>query len=357
MESVLVVPADSARLDEENKRIDGYEPIFFHTAQNITDNGKNISKIEDLLPKKENLTQLLRQKGLLGKIEDVHGPDQDQGSNEISKYSTGGDSNGDSNGDSDINISNMSNEEYIEYKDMKITEDMPVYDIILNYPPRTWEKCFYNALAQIGDIDTGLVSLEERLGKTLPTKQLLFRAFDMCPMDKLKVVMIGQDPYHTVHAGKIMANGMAFSTSKGFGVQKSLKNIYKEISRTHPNFVEPDHGDLSSWAKQGVLLLNTSLTVAEKKAGSHKKLWIGFIHKILAYIQSKNKDLIFVLWGKNAEGLQNKQEIISSKMTSFITSHPSPFSCRRGFMGCNHFIDINERLEELNLDKINWNLD
>nr|QBK89756.1 MAG: uracil-DNA glycosylase [Pithovirus LCPAC101] len=338
-------------IDETDREIDGYEPIFYHKAKN-TVHLENISKIEDLLPKKENLTELLRKKGLLGRVGDSHKQNTtiNESDNNINKDNIG-------DCDSENAVSSMSNEEYIEYKDGKINEKMSVYDIILNYPPRTWEKAFYRALSQVEEIDTGLEDLEERLGKTLPTKQLLFRAFDLCPIDKLKVVIVGQDPYHTVHAGKIMANGMAFSTNKGFGVQKSLKNIYKEISRTHPNFIEPDHGDLSSWAKQGVLLLNTSLTVAEKKAGSHKKLWIGFIHKMLMYIQEENKDLIFVLWGKHAEELQSKQGIISSKITSFITSHPSPFSCRRGFMGCNHFIDINEKLEELNLDKINWNLD
>ena len=180
-----------------------------------------------------------------------------------------------------------------------------------------------------------------------PAKENIFRAFYNTPLDKVKVVILGQDPYH--EPGQAM--GMSFSVPNGTKLPPSLKNIYKELDNefgTHP-----DNGDLTFWANQGVLLLNTILTVRMGEAKSHHGLgWENFIDSIIEDLNNINRPIVFMLWGKDAQRYQkfltNKNHLVLS------TSHPSPFSANRGFLGCNHFKDCNSFLLKNGITTINW---
>lgn len=182
---------------------------------------------------------------------------------------------------------------------------------------------------------------------TYPKKDDIFKAFKLCPIDKLKVIILGQDPYHR----KGQANGLAFSVNKGIKIPPSLRNIYKELN-SDLGIKIPEHGDLTFWAKQGILLLNTTLTVTEGKPLSHKgKGWEIFTDLVIKKINIEFKDKVFLLWGANARSKvkfidQNKHLILEAP-------HPSPLSVYRGFDGCNHFSKLNLYLKEKSID---WNL-
>lgn len=189
----------------------------------------------------------------------------------------------------------------------------------------------------------------ERLGgKTIyPKEDDIFAAFNQTPFDKVKVVIIGQDPYH----GKDQAHGLCFSVKPGVRVPPSLKNIYKELNRDLGLNI-PQHGYLIDWAKQGVLLLNATLTVEGSRPGSHQnKGWEAFTDKVVDVLNKEKENLIFVLWGSYA---QKKGENISDKHLVLKSTHPSPFSAYRGFLGCGHFSEINSRLKRLGEKEINW---
>lgn len=166
-----------------------------------------------------------------------------------------------------------------------------------------------------------------------------------------KVVILGQDPYHN----KGQATGIAFSVPRSFPIPPSLVNIYNEISNSFNDFLKPKHGDLSKWSEQNVLLLNTSLTVKPNTPSSHSKIgWEIFTNKILQLINDKCNNVVFMLWGNHA--ISKKGMIDSSKHLILCTTHPSPFSARKGFLGCNHFKLANEYLIKNNIEPINWNL-
>jgi uracil-DNA glycosylase len=185
-----------------------------------------------------------------------------------------------------------------------------------------------------------------------PPNNLIFNAFNHTPFDQVKVVIIGQDPYH----GKNQAHGLAFSVQKGVKLPPSLKNIYKELQSEYNDFQIPKHGDLSSWADQGVLLLNTTLTVAASKAGSHQNQgWEIFTDRIIQIISEKKNRIVFLLWGKYA---QAKARLIDHNKHLILTAaHPSPFSAYHGFFGCNHFILTNEYLENNGEKEIDWKVE
>lgn len=189
---------------------------------------------------------------------------------------------------------------------------------------------------------------EEYTNKVIyPKKEEIYRAFDLVPYENVKVVILGQDPYHNVG----QANGLAFSVNENIDLPASLKNIYKEIENEY-GYRMQKNGDLTSWAKQGVLLLNTVLTVEEHKPNSHKnKGWEQFTDAIIKYLSSREKPLIFVLWGSNA---RSKKKYIATRHYVLEAPHPSPLSCYRGFFGCNHFKKINEILQYLHEKEINW---
>lgn len=192
---------------------------------------------------------------------------------------------------------------------------------------------------------------EEYNSKTIyPQYEEIFNAFKLTPLDNVKVVILGQDPYHE----KGQAHGLAFSTPEGHAIPRSLKNIFKEINNEY-GYPIPESGCLENWAKQGVFLLNTVLTVEEGKANSHSKCgWQIFTDNVIKLLNKQEKAIVFLLWGKQAE---KKRELITNpNHLILITSHPSPFSARRGFLGSNHFKKANEFLRDNGLEEIEWKL-
>jgi len=192
---------------------------------------------------------------------------------------------------------------------------------------------------------------EKQGGTTIyPSGNEIFAAFENTPFDKVKVVILGQDPYH----GKGQAHGLCFSVQEGIKPPPSLVNIYKEIN-SDLGIPIPQTGDLTSWAKQGVLLLNATLTVRAHKPGSHQnKGWEQFTDTAIQLLSQLKKGVIFLLWGKYA---QDKGEVIDQVKHYVLTSpHPSPYSADRGFFGCKHFSMANEFLRNQGLEEIDWRL-
>ena len=191
---------------------------------------------------------------------------------------------------------------------------------------------------------------ERKHHNIFPENEMLFNAFNQTNIDDLKVVVLGQDPYH----GKGQAHGLSFSVPNGVGIPPSLRNIFKEL-KADLNLPISQNGNLNTWAEQGVLLLNSTLTVREKQAGSHQKLgWEDFTDSIIKKIADKKEGLIFLLWGAFA---QKKSILINDKKHYILTTtHPSPFSAYRGFLGCKHFSKTNEILVNNKKQPINWKL-
>jgi uracil-DNA glycosylase len=187
--------------------------------------------------------------------------------------------------------------------------------------------------------------------KVYPKGADIFNAFNKTPFDKLEVVILGQDPYH----GESQAHGLSFSVQKGVTIPPSLRNIYKELQTDIPGFKIPDHGNLTEWAKQGVLLLNASLTVQAGIPGSHqKKGWEEFTDNVIKTISDKKQGVVFILWGAFA---QAKAELIDTTKHHIIKSpHPSPFSADRGFFGSKPFSKTNEILKKGGKTPIDWQI-
>jgi len=285
-------------------------------------------------------------------------------------------------------------------------DHLTVEQIAEQYPPIGWVETFKWAAPEFRLVSHHL----QNMGPFYPPKRDMFSAFDLCPLSRVKVLIIGQDPYH----GPGQANGMAFSVNRGVRVPPSLANIYKELEqeynmewtkelvegwskqrdsilenlnrvkdsypdyyneeikkvisrddlinqavRLRPVFQRPNHGDLSKWAKQGVLLLNTSLTVSPGQPDSHKGIWNGVIAKVLASVTQVNPECIFLLWGANAHGISEK---IGQRTIKLYASHPSPYSANKGsrdipaFIGSNHFRLANEYLMKQKKEQIDWTL-
>jgi uracil-DNA glycosylase len=193
---------------------------------------------------------------------------------------------------------------------------------------------------------------QKKAGEVIyPKSDDIFNAFKLSPFDNVKVVILGQDPYHRPN----QAHGLSFSVQKGNKHPPSLKNIFKELTEDIVGFETPIDGDLTQWAQQGVLLINATLTVNAGLAGSHQQQgWEIFTDKIIATLSEKREDLIFILWGKFA---QAKEELIDSAKHHIIKSHhPSPFSAYGGFFGSKPFSKTNEILKSLGKEEINWSL-
>jgi len=190
---------------------------------------------------------------------------------------------------------------------------------------------------------------EKGQGKTIyPPGSLIFNAFGQTPIDKVKVVIIGQDPYH----GPRQAMGLSFSVPKGVPPPPSLINIFKEL-QDDVGIPIPKHGDLTSWAQQGVMLLNASLTVRAAEPMSHSKIgWHIFTDCVISKISELREHVVFLLWGKFA---QEKRGLIDANKHLILKSvHPSPLSASHGFFGCKHFSKTNEYLMKHGFDPINW---
>ena len=194
---------------------------------------------------------------------------------------------------------------------------------------------------------------EEEQGTIVyPKHSDVYHAFNLTPFNEVKVVILGQDPYH----GANQAHGLSFSVQKGVAIPSSLKNIYKELQADIPGFNIPSHGDLSSWAKQGVLLLNATLTVRAGEPGSHQKMgWEQFTDQAIRALSEQREGLVFMLWGRYA---QAKASLINpTKHVVLTAAHPSPFSAYNGFFGCSHFSKANAYLVKKGEKPIVWQID
>ena len=215
------------------------------------------------------------------------------------------------------------------------------------------EESWAKALSEEFDKDyfkmlTDFVRKEYQTQTIYPRGRDIFRAFDMCPLDEVKVVILGQDPYH----GPGQANGLCFSVHEGVPFPPSLINIFKEVKEDLGKEIPP-HGSLDRWAEQGVLLINATLTVRAHQAGSHqKKGWEQFTDAVIKVLSEKKSGLVYMLWGSYA---QKKGAIVSHDENLILKAvHPSPLSAYRGFFGCKHFSQANAYLKEHGASEINW---
>jgi uracil-DNA glycosylase len=191
---------------------------------------------------------------------------------------------------------------------------------------------------------------EKKKYRIFPAGSLIFNAFNHTPFDAVKVVLLGQDPYH----GAGQAHGLCFSVPHGIQKPPSLVNILKEL-KSDLGLEEPSHGNLTKWADQGVLLLNATLTVRENQAGSHQNHgWETFTDAAIKNLSEQREGLIFMLWGNYAIA---KKSLIDTSRHFILTSvHPSPLSAHRGFLGCRHFSQVNNLLRQRGVDEIDWRL-
>ena len=204
-----------------------------------------------------------------------------------------------------------------------------------------FEKPYFAALCDF-------VRQEYKTSTIYPPASLIFNAFNLCPMDKIKVVIIGQDPYH--EPGQ--AHGLCFSVNDGVTFPPSLQNIYKEIASEY-NQPMPQSGNLTRWAEQGVLLLNATLTVRAHLAASHQgKGWETFTDNVIKEVNDRCQNVVFLLWGSYAQ--KKEAYIDKSKHCVLKAAHPSPLSAYRGFFGCNHFILANNYLRKCGKEEIVW---
>ncbi len=187
-----------------------------------------------------------------------------------------------------------------------------------------------------------------------PTQEDVFHAFEFTDLADINVVILGQDPYHGISKDNTpQAHGLAFSVQNGVKIPPSLVNIYKELTKDIDSFVTPNHGNLTAWAQQGVLLLNTVLTVQQGQAHSHAKLgWETFTDKIIDQINQYNDGCVFILWGAHAQ--KKGRNIDENKHLTLNGPHPSPLSAYRGFFGCQHFSKANDWLAQKGKETISW---
>ena len=194
------------------------------------------------------------------------------------------------------------------------------------------------------------VDAEREKAEVFPSREDMFSCFRACPLEKTRVVIVGQDPYH----GAGQAHGMSFSVKKGVKIPPSLQNIFKELHADLGCEI-PSHGFLENWAKQGVLLMNTSWSVEKGKPASHAKFgWMEFSENILEILNDFDEPLVFILWGAHAQKVGAK--ITNPKHLKIETAHPSPFSVNRGFFGSKPFSRTNDFLRKNNRGEIDWQI-
>lgn len=216
----------------------------------------------------------------------------------------------------------------------------------------SWKEALSEEFAKpyFSTIKTHLVKEKEAGKVVFPPGSLIFNAFNTTPFNEVKVVILGQDPYH--RPGQ--AHGLSFSVPMGVAIPASLRNIYKELTANIPGFESPRHGNLERWAEQGVFLLNAILTVERAKAGSHKKIgWQQFTDAVIQTLSEKREGLIFLLWGNFARA--KKTLIDTSKHHVLEAVHPSPLA-GNAFLGNKHFSTANELLKAQGKNEIDWRL-
>ena len=225
----------------------------------------------------------------------------------------------------------------------EVDESWTLEEIARICPPPGWVDFFAKTQPIIAYISSQIEDTQ-----FYPLRQDVFKAFDLTPMNEVKVVIIGQDPYpQTMDNGLPLAQGLAFSVPRDQPIPRSLNNIFKHMEQTLPNFNRPSSGDLTSWATQGVLLLNAALTVVPGHPGSHEKLWRPFVREVLRTLSQSNSKIIYLLWGSKAKSLRSS---IMGDPIIFESSHPvtNTFSM--------DFSQINQILQAKALKSIDWNL-
>lgn len=230
-----------------------------------------------------------------------------------------------------------------------LDQNSKIYDIAKYRTPYGWESIFQKCFKEFKVIDNFLQIDEEKHGKCIPLRRNIFKAFTYTPPRNVKVVILGNEPYGN-------GQGLAYSVDYDDFIPETLNYIYNELIRDPlVEFTRPNHGNLITWALQGVLLLNTCLT--KRKNGTHiysstYSIWTGFVEKILSSLIQYNKKIIFVLWGKSFK----KYIPILGNATILESSYPDKYGSRYGFYGCSHFSQINQQLTTLGLDPIDWNI-
>jgi uracil-DNA glycosylase len=226
--------------------------------------------------------------------------------------------------------------------------------IFFDLPP-SWAQVLHEELHKpyLGNLSAFLEQEKWKGNVVFPAESEVFQALELTPFDSVKVVIVGQDPYH----GPNQAHGLCFSVRPHVSIPPSLQNIYKEM-QSDLGIAPAKHGCLTSWAKQGVLLLNATLTVRQGEPLSHhKKGWENFTDAIIEAIASKKKHVVFILWGKSAqEKCQKVSSILHENHLVLTAAHPSPYSAPNGFFGCRHFSKTNEYLIACGLTPIHWEL-
>ena len=231
---------------------------------------------------------------------------------------------------------------------------MSIYNLLFEKDLGKWTQEFSKYKSAIKNISDTISECEEKYGEYYPAKEDLFKAFELTPLESIKVVIVGQDPYPSLLAnGKCRAQGLSFSVSKEDSVPGSLKNIYKEIYNDFPMFKAPDHGDLTYLAKQGVFLYNQALTYCPENPKCYLNLWNRFTNIVINIINKNVDNCIYVLWGKKAENLT--EHIRSREVITGV--HPSPLSANRGFYNKRYFLKINLTLRRQGKQQINFNED
>lgn len=243
----------------------------------------------------------------------------------------------------------LNNALYLEPIDFKYNLSWSLIEQARNRPPLGWREQFCKW-------DKILFKISEDLEdeQYYPPKGEEFTAFHWTPLSKVKVVIVGQDPYFDVgRIGRPKAMGASFSLPDGEPPSPSLLNIYKEIQNCYKDFKIPNHGNLMYWAAQGVLLLNKDLTVTPGKAKSHKGWWASFLNEIILELRKTRPKTIFLLWGADARELEDD---ITAKKRILTAAHPSPTNVRGGFIGCEHFKKVNEMLKTDGETEIDWQI-
>ncbi len=217
---------------------------------------------------------------------------------------------------------------------------------------RSWEKFIYEEMKKEYFQNMRFFLEKEYKDKEVfPPVNEVFKALDLVSYEDVKVVILGQDPYH----GEGEAHGLAFSVKKGIKIPPSLRNIFKELKKEYPHFEIPKNGELYPWAKEGVFLLNATLTVEKDKANSHNKIgWQFFTDEIIKKLNEREKPVVFILWGNFA--ISKKMLITNPTHLVLESPHPSPLSASRGFFGNNHFLKVNDFLKSKGIKEIDWTL-
>ena len=225
----------------------------------------------------------------------------------------------------------------------EIDNSWTISEIVNNHVPEGWEEVFEQAKTELENISESIEESEIKCGRIVPDKKNIFKAFELTKLKDIKCVIFGMDPYQNLYPDDTpVSTGLAFSIAKGRKMQPSITNIFKELNNSIDNFIIPNHGDLSSWASQGVFLLNIALTTEVGVSGAHSKYltWMPFMLKVVEAIGKVNPNCVYILLGKDAQKIEID---LKGKDTHYLkTSHPSGFSANRGFLGSNIFKRANE---------------